>query len=97
MFGINSRLNTREETFKVIINTLKNLHHATKDAAFGVTCLVTLYLLKWGLAWSGDRYPKFRRPAFFLSCFRHGFVISKSHVHLAKSMAASLTSTLMSL
>jgi len=78
LFGIAKRLNTREETFKVIINTLKNLHFATTDAAFGVTSLVTLYLIKWGLQWAGNRYVKFRRAAFFLSCFRHGFVISES-------------------
>jgi sodium-independent sulfate anion transporter 11 len=80
LFGIAKRLNTREETFKVIINTLKNLHFATIDAAFGVTSLVTLYLIKWGLQWAGNRYVKFRRAAFFLSCFRHGFVISESRV-----------------
>jgi sodium-independent sulfate anion transporter 11 len=75
LFGINKRLDTRAQTYKVIINTLKQLHHATKDAAVGVTCLVVLYALKWGFAWAGNRYPRFRRASFFLSCFRHAFVI----------------------
>lgn len=77
LFGIKNRLNTKGPTYEVIINTLKNLKHSTKDAAFGVTCLVVLYGLKWGLAWAGNRYTKFRRASFFLSCFRHAFVISE--------------------
>ncbi|GHJ83974.1 hypothetical protein NliqN6_0376 [Naganishia liquefaciens] len=75
LFGIAKRLNTREATYKVIINTLKNLKYAKLDAALGVTALFTLYMLKWGLAWGGNRYPRFRRASFFLSCFRHAFVI----------------------
>lgn len=45
------------------------------DAALGVTALATLYGIKWSLAWAGNRYPRFRRASFFLTSFRHGFVI----------------------
>ncbi len=75
LFGIQKRFNTRDATYKVIINTLKNLKFSTLDAAFGVTALVTLYGIKWGLAWAGNRYTRFRRAAFFLTAFRHAFVI----------------------
>lgn len=36
LFGIQSRFDTRTAAYKVLINTLKNLKFATKDAAFGV-------------------------------------------------------------
>jgi sodium-independent sulfate anion transporter 11 len=75
LFGIAKRFNTREATYKVIINTLKNLKYSNLDAALGVTALVTLYAIKWGLAWGGNRYERFRRPAFFMTSFRHAFVI----------------------
>ncbi|KAJ9120138.1 hypothetical protein QFC22_003037 [Naganishia vaughanmartiniae] len=75
LFGIAKRLNTREATYKVIINTLKNLKYAKLDAALGVTALFTLYLIKWSMAYAGNRYPKFRRASFFITCFRHAFVI----------------------
>ncbi|QRV87552.1 sulfate anion transporter [Ceratobasidium sp. AG-Ba] len=47
LFGISSRFDTRAATYKVIINTLKNLKYATKDAAFGVVGLFTLYFIKY--------------------------------------------------
>ncbi len=75
LFGISSRFNTREATYKVIINTLKNLKYTKLDAAFGLTALVTLYGIKWSLQWAGNRYTRFRRPAFFLTAFRNAFVI----------------------
>lgn len=91
LFGISNRLNTRAATYEVIINTLKNLHYAKLDAAYGVTALFTLYLIKWSLQWAGDRYAKFRRASFFLTCFRHAFVIViwtiiawRQNVHLKK-------------
>lgn len=75
LFGISSRLNTRAATYEVIINTLKNLKYAKLDAAYGVSALVTLYAIKWSLTWAGNRYARFRTASFFLTCFRHAFVI----------------------
>jgi sodium-independent sulfate anion transporter 11 len=75
LFGIAKRLDTRAATYKVIINTLKNLNHSTLDAAYGVTALVALYTFKWVFTYLPKRYPKFTRPAFFLQAFRHAFVI----------------------
>lgn len=37
--------------------------------------MTALYAIKWSLQWSGARYPRFARPAFFLQAFRHAFVI----------------------
>ncbi|WWC61694.1 uncharacterized protein I303_104279 [Kwoniella dejecticola CBS 10117] len=75
VFGLAKRFNTRDATYKVIINTLKNLPHSSLDAAFGVTALAMLYFLKWGFAYLGQKKPRLARIAFFASCFRHAFVI----------------------
>ncbi len=75
LFGIQKLFNTRAATYLVIINTHKNLNYTTLDAAFGVTALVALYVIKWSLAWSGKRYPRFSRAAFFLTAFRHAFIL----------------------
>ncbi|WRT66193.1 uncharacterized protein IL334_003146 [Kwoniella shivajii] len=75
VFGLAKRFDTRASTYKVIINTLKNLPYSSLDAAFGVTSLALLYFIKWGFAWVGRKYPKYARAAFFASCVRHAFTI----------------------
>ena len=75
VFGLAKRLNTRDATYKVIINTLKNLPYTSLDAAFGLTALTLLYGLKWSLTWASKRYPRIARPAFFLMALRHAFTI----------------------
>ncbi|WWC89475.1 uncharacterized protein L201_004399 [Kwoniella dendrophila CBS 6074] len=75
VFGLAKRFNTRDSTYKVIINTLKNLKFSTLDAAFGVTSLALLYFIKWGFAYIGRKKPRYARAAFFASCIRHAFVI----------------------
>ncbi|QRV72682.1 sulfate anion transporter [Ceratobasidium sp. AG-Ba] len=75
LFGISSRFDTRAATYKVIINTLKNLKHATKDAAFGVVGLFTLYFIKYLFMYLTKRYPRRERLFFFISITRNAFVI----------------------
>ncbi|ORX36803.1 sulfate transporter family-domain-containing protein [Kockovaella imperatae] len=75
VFGLAKRLDTRAATYKVIINTLKNLPHTSLDAAFGLTALAFLYGVKWTLTYLPKRYPKFARPAFFLMALRHAVMI----------------------
>ncbi|WVQ67849.1 uncharacterized protein L199_006054 [Kwoniella botswanensis] len=75
LMGLAKRFNTRDATYKVIINTLKNLRFSSLDAAFGVTSLALLYFIKWSLAWVGQKKPRYARAAFFASCVRHAFVI----------------------
>lgn len=75
VLGIAKRFDTKQSTYKVIILTLQNLKFTKLDAAFGIPALVGLYAIKWSLAWAGERYPRFRRPAFFLGCLRHAFII----------------------
>ena len=66
---------TRAATFRVIINTLKFLPHATRDAAFGMTGLVSLYAIRMACDYLGVRFPRRKRLFFFLSTFRNAFVI----------------------
>ena len=75
LFGIASRFNTKAATYKVIIHTLQNLKYSKLDAAFGVPALVGLYAIKWSCAYVERRYPRFKRPAFFVSVCRNAFIL----------------------
>jgi sodium-independent sulfate anion transporter 11 len=75
LLGVSKLFNTKESTYKVIINTLKHLPQAKLDAAFGVSALALLYFIKWGLEFVQRRYPKYARAAFFAQALRHAFVI----------------------
>ncbi|CAE6378653.1 unnamed protein product [Rhizoctonia solani] len=75
LFGISSRLDTRAATYKVILDTLKNLKYSTKDAAFGVTGLLALYAIKFSFIHLAKRFPCRERLFFFLSIARNAFII----------------------
>lgn len=75
VFGLSKRFDTRAATYKVIINTLKNLPYTSLDAAFGLTALFLLYFLKWSFTYLGKRYPRWSRAFFFGQCLRHAFTI----------------------
>ena len=69
--------------------------HSSLDAAFGVTGLAVLYILKWSLAYFSQRYPRFARLFFFMSSLRHALVIIVStiiswrvNIHLSKPVIA---------
>lgn len=49
MLGISRRLDTHAATYRIIINTLKQLPHTTTEAAVGLTALAFLYAIKFGL------------------------------------------------
>ena len=75
LLGISKRFDTREATYKVIINTLKNLKFSTLDAAMGVPALAILFLFKWSCTAVEKRYPRYKRAAFFTSVTRNALVI----------------------
>ncbi|KAL7412637.1 high affinity sulfate permease [Mrakia frigida] len=75
LFGIASRFNTKDATYKVIIHTFQNLKFATLDAAFGVTALFSLYAMKWACTYAERKYPKYKRTAFFVSVTRNAFIL----------------------
>ena len=76
LLGISSTyVNNRAETYKVVINTLKNLRHTKLDAATGLTALFMLYFIKYGFAYLTKKVPKYKRSWFFASTLRTIFVI----------------------
>lgn len=75
MMGISGLLNTRDATYLVIINTLKQLKHSSLDAAMGVTALAMLYMIRYACNWSAKRWPNHKKTIFFVSTLRTAFVI----------------------
>jgi sodium-independent sulfate anion transporter 11 len=49
---------TRAATYKVIINTLKGLPRTKLDAAFGLTGLASLYIIRYACTVLTKRYPR---------------------------------------
>ncbi|KAK2460541.1 hypothetical protein APHAL10511_007011 [Amanita phalloides] len=74
LMGI-SGVNTRNATYRVIIDTLKGLPRTRLDAAWGLTGLVVLYLIRTLCSWLSKRYPSRARAFFFLSVMRNASVI----------------------
>jgi sodium-independent sulfate anion transporter 11 len=74
LMGI-SGVNTRDPTYLVIINTLKNLPTTKLDAAMGLTALFGLYFIRWFCGLMGRRYPNRQKTWFFISTLRMAFVV----------------------
>ncbi|KAI0012285.1 sulfate permease [Xylariaceae sp. FL0662B] len=78
MMGMNvkkKRFSTRDPTYRVIINTLKNLPYTTIDAAMGLTALLMLYIIRETCTYLAKKYPHRQKLLFFLSTLRTAFVI----------------------
>mgnify|MGYP003873773181 CR=1 FL=1 len=77
LLGYSSKLNTRASTYKVIIDTLKHLPDTQRDAAYGLSGLLFLYLARWSLTRleRRARNPVVKRIAFFAVTLRTAFVI----------------------
>ncbi|GAA6058666.1 hypothetical protein JCM10212_004077 [Sporobolomyces blumeae] len=77
LMGYSSKLNTRASTYKVIINTLKHLPDTKLDAAYGLSGLVFLYVVRYILrkVEAKARNPIVKRIAFFATTLRTAFVI----------------------
>lgn len=75
LMGYNSLVNTRDPTYKVVINTLKNLPHTTIDAAFGLVCLFILTVWKSSTSYAIVRWPKYKNWFFYFQQLRNAIVI----------------------
>ena len=75
LMGFNSLVNTRASTYKVIINTLKNLKHSNSDAAFGLIPLFILYVWKFSTDYGQKKYPKYKYWFFYIQQLRNAIVI----------------------
>jgi sodium-independent sulfate anion transporter 11 len=74
MMGITG-FNTRDSTYKVIINTLKHLGRSNLNAAMGLTALTMLYLIRIVCTQMAKRQPSKQKLWFFISTLRTAFVI----------------------
>ncbi|OQV08652.1 hypothetical protein CLAIMM_12885 [Cladophialophora immunda] len=74
MMGIPG-INTREEPYKVIINSLRNLGNTQLDAAIGISCLILLDLIKRICAKMEVRQPSRKRVWATISCLRLSFAM----------------------
>lgn len=74
LMGI-SGVNSRAETYNVIIDTLKGLPRTKLDAAMGLTALFGLYFIRWFCNFMGRRYPNRQKTWFFLSTLRMAFIV----------------------
>ncbi|KAL2165061.1 hypothetical protein VTH06DRAFT_357 [Thermothelomyces fergusii] len=74
LMGI-SGVNTRDSTYRVIINTLKGLPRTKLDAAMGLTALFGLYFIRWFCNYMGRKYPRHQKTWFFISTLRMAFIV----------------------
>jgi sodium-independent sulfate anion transporter 11 len=75
LLGLGSLFDTKAAAYLEIINTLKNLKYCTKDAAFGLFGLFTLYFVRWLFEYLSRRYPARARTFFYISVMRNAFVM----------------------
>lgn len=75
LMGYNSSVNTRQATYMVIIETLKNLPKTSVDAAFGLVPLFILYFIKFATDWGMRRYPHKKLWFFYFQVMRNALVI----------------------
>ncbi|KAL9125813.1 MAG: hypothetical protein Q9217_005044 [Psora testacea] len=66
---------TRESTYKVVINIFKHLGRSKLDAAMGLTALAMLYLIRGACSYGARKMPGRAKLMFFLATLRTAFVI----------------------
>lgn len=74
-YGNGIKLNSRDTTYKVIINTLRGLPNTQLDAALGLTALTMLYLIRYACQFAAKKWPQHQKKFFFLATLRTAFVI----------------------
>jgi sodium-independent sulfate anion transporter 11 len=67
--------NTRDATYKVIINSLKGLPRTDLNAAMGLTALAMLYIIRFACKYAAKKNPKQEKTFFFISTLRTVFVL----------------------
>lgn len=76
LLGLDSDLvDSRAETYRVVINGLKALPSAGLDAAMGVSALAMLYFIRTGFNYMARKQPHRRKVWFFANTLRTVFVI----------------------
>lgn len=75
LMGYNSLINTRDASYLVVINTLKNLPSTNVNCAFGLVPLFILYLWKFSTEWAQKRWPRYKLYFFYGQQLRNALVI----------------------
>ncbi|QNP97072.1 sulfate transporter family-domain-containing protein [Yarrowia lipolytica] len=75
LMGIDKLFNTKDATYMVIINSLKNLKHSNYNAAFGVVALFILYLIKYSCQYLSKKFPKYKKVFFYIEIMRSALII----------------------
>lgn len=75
LMGFNKLVNTRDASYKVVVNTLKNLKHTKSDAAFGLVPLFLLYVWKYVTEVGQKRYPRQKAWFFYTQQLRNAIII----------------------
>ena len=73
--SVNADFNARAQTYKVFIETMKNLPLAQTDAALGLTALFALYLWRSTCNYMASKQPQRRKFWFLISTFRVAIVL----------------------
>lgn len=75
LMGINKLFNTRDASYKVVINTLKHLGSSNLNCAFGLVCLFLLYFFKYLFEFLAKKDPRHKKLYFYLSTLRNAVII----------------------
>lgn len=76
LLGISSQyVDNRGASYLVVIHTFQNLNKVKLDAAIGLTGLLMLYLIKYGIGYLAKKFPNHKKLLFFINTLRTIFVI----------------------
>lgn len=73
VFGL--QVNTHQAPYLIVYGLFEHLKEIKLDAAFGITALVSLYIIKLGGTRLASRIPALKKPLFFLGIMRSGLVV----------------------
>ncbi|KAI8333325.1 sulfate transporter family-domain-containing protein [Chlamydoabsidia padenii] len=74
IFGLTG-VDTHQPPYLVFVQFFKQLPTTHIDAAFGVTGLVILYMIKFGTGHLAARVPQLKKPLFFMGIMRNGLIV----------------------
>lgn len=75
LLGTSNLFKITDSCYIVIINILKHLPQTKLDAAFGLPCLVFLYIYRFGFKWASIRYPRYKRYFIYALVLRNAIVM----------------------
>ncbi|CAO3625708.1 unnamed protein product [Cunninghamella blakesleeana] len=74
LFGLTG-VDTHQPPYLIFYQFFKQFATVHIDAAFGVTSLIILYVIKSGTGHLAAKLPKFKKPLFFMGIMRSGLIV----------------------